>query len=135
MIGLIAAANWLALWFLSAEVIEGVSRGSMVDVSSSNEDSVVSLGLTVLWGTYGALVLAIGVIGGWRRARLGGLALLAIPVIKLFLVDSFLLDAGFRVASFMIMGLLLLMGGYLYQRYNEAFKEFFLEQQTESKSV
>lgn len=135
MFGLIVGANWLALWFLSAEVIEGVPRGSVVDVSSSNEASVISLGLTVLWGTYGASVLAIGVIGGWRRARLGGLALLAIPVIKLFLVDSFLLDAGFRVASFMIMGLLLLAGGYLYQRYNEAFKEFFLAQQTESESA
>jgi uncharacterized membrane protein len=135
MIGLIIAANGLALWFLSAEVIEGVQNGELVDVAASDEDSVISLGLTALWGIYGAVVLAIGVIGGWRRIRLGGLALLAIPVIKLFLVDSFLLDAGFRVASFMIMGLLLMLGGYLYQRYNKAFKEFFLEQQTESESA
>ena len=135
MFALIIAANWLTLWFLSAEVIEGVQTGELVDVASSDEDSVISLGLTALWGTYGAVVLAIGVIGGWRRVRLGGLALLAIPVIKLFLVDSFLLEAGYRVASFMIMGLLLLVGGYLYQRHNEAFREFFLKQQTESESA
>ncbi|NQW17689.1 MAG: DUF2339 domain-containing protein [Chloroflexi bacterium] len=135
MVALIIAANWLALWFLTAEVIEGVQTGELVDVASSNEDSVISLGLTALWGVYGAVVLAIGVIGGWRRARLGGLALLAIPVIKLFLVDSFLLEAGYRVASFMIMGLLLMIGGYLYQRHNEAFREFFLKQQTESESA
>jgi uncharacterized membrane protein len=134
-IGLVVAANWLALWFLSAELIEGVQNGELFDVASSNEDNVISLGLTALWGTYGAVVLAIGVIGGWRHARLGGLVLLAIPVIKLFLVDSFLLEAGFRVASFMIMGLLLLLGGYLYQRHNEAFREFFLKQQTEGKSA
>ena len=46
MLGLLVGANWLTLWFLSAEVIEGVSRGSVVDVSSSNEASVISLGLT-----------------------------------------------------------------------------------------
>jgi uncharacterized membrane protein len=53
--------------------------------------------------------------------------LLGVPVVKLFLVDSFQLDAEFRVAAFMIMGMILLAGGYLYQRHNTAFKDFFLD--------
>ena len=131
----ILLANWLALWFLSAEVIGGIQSGTLFDVSSSDRSDVVSLGLTALWGIYGAAALVIGIFGGWRPVRLGGLGLLAVPVAKLFLVDSFQLEAEFRVAAFMIMGLILLSGGYLYQRHGEAFKDFFMDSKGAESNV
>ena len=127
VLGLIVAANALTLWFLSAEVIGGVQTGQLISVSSGDRGDVTSLSLTVLWGIYGAIVLVAGFFGGWRPVRLAGLGLLGVPVVKLFLVDSFQLDAEFRVAAFMIMGMILLAGGYLYQRHNTAFKDFFLD--------
>jgi uncharacterized membrane protein len=124
------AANFFALWFLSAEVIGAVQADALFTVSDSSERDVVSLGLTVLWGVYGGLVLAAGFIGDWRLVRAAGLILLAIPVFKLFLVDSFQLEQGLRVAAFLILGGILLAGGYLYQRNSELIKELFIRPTT-----
>jgi uncharacterized membrane protein len=125
-LGFVAAANGLALWFLSAEVIGAVQADAVVNVTSDNEFNVISLGLTVLWGVYGGLALAAGFIGGWRYVRMGGLVLLAVPVLKLFLLDSSQLEGEFRVVAFLLLGAILLTGGYLYQRHSETFKELFL---------
>jgi uncharacterized membrane protein len=127
-IALVAAANFLAIWYLSAEVIGAVQADAVIDVTGADEGNVISLGLTVLWGAYGGLTLATGFIGGWRTVRAGGLILLAIPVFKLFLFDSFQLEREFRVAAFLLLGAILLTGGYLYQRHSEKFKELFLPQ-------
>ena len=127
VMALIVAANGLALWFLSAEVIGGVQSGVLISVASGDRGDLISLALTALWGSYGAMVLIAGFFGGWRPVRLAGLGLLGVPVVKLFLVDSFQLEAGFRVGAFMIMGIILMSGGYLYQRHNTAFKDFFLD--------
>lgn len=119
-------ASMLTLWFLSAEVIGAVQSDAVVSVSDENETNVVSVGLTVLWAVYGGLVLGTGFLGGWRAVRLGGLILLAIPVFKLFLIDSFLLESGFRVVAFLTLGVILLAGGYLYQRHSETITELFI---------
>ena len=133
-LALIIAANGLALWFLSAEVIQGLKNREIIDgdwilyeITRGGRGDVTSVALTALWGAYGAIVLVAGFFGGWRPVRLAGLGLLGVPVVKLFLIDSFQLEAEFRVASFMIMGGILLAGGYLYQRHNTAFKDFFLD--------
>ncbi len=123
---LVGVANFLALFFLSAEVIGAVQADAVVSVTDRNESDTISLGLTVLWAAYGGLVLGAGFIGRWRAVRLGGLILLAIPVFKLFLVDSFQLDQGFRVAAFLTLGAILLIGGYVYQRNAELFNELFI---------
>ena len=75
-------------------------------------------------------MLAAGFIGGWRLVRTAGLILLAIPVFKLFLFDSFQLEQGLRVAAFLILGGILLAGGYLYQRNSELIKELFIRPTT-----
>lgn len=123
---LVVVANFLLIFFLSAEVIGAVQADAVIEVEARNESDTISLGLTVLWAAYGGLVLGAGFIGGWRSVRLGGLILLAIPVLKLFLVDSFQLDRGFRVAAFLTLGAILLIGGYIYQRNTELFNELFI---------
>ena len=115
----------------SSEVTAGAGKvlksGVLIDVASGDRGDVTSVALTALWGVYGATVLVAGFFGGWRPVRLAGLGLLGVPVAKLFLVDSFQLEDVFKVAAFIIMGGILLAGGYLYQRHNTAFKDFFLD--------
>ena len=52
--------------------------------------------------------------------------MLAVPVAKLFVFDVFLLERGYRVGAFSILGLLLLAMGLAYQRYSGTVKEMFL---------
>ncbi|WP_299598924.1 DUF2339 domain-containing protein [uncultured Microbulbifer sp.] len=73
--------------------------------------------------TYSAVWLAMAVAGillgswrGWRSCYQGGMAVLALVIVKLFLVDMSGLEGLLRVASFMGMGLALLGIAYLHQK-------------------
>jgi uncharacterized membrane protein len=123
---LLIAANFLTLWVLSAEVIAAVDS-RIINVSGRTADHVTSLSLSLVWAIYASLILIVGIISRQRYVRLAGLGLLAIPVIKLFLVDSFALERGYRVAAFMSLGGILLVGGFLYQRFTTVIKGFFFE--------
>jgi uncharacterized membrane protein len=126
---LLVGANFLTLWVLSAEVIATVDSG-VVDVSRRAEYFVKSLSLSLLWAVYASLMLAAGIARRWQRVRLAGMILLTIPVLKLFLVDTFDLEQGYRVAAYLSLGFILLIAGFLYQRYGAAIKEFLFEEQT-----
>jgi uncharacterized membrane protein len=65
---------------------------------------------------FGATLLAVGF---WRRSaflRWQGLVLLAVSVGKVFLVDMSALSQGYRILSFLGLGVLLLAVSFVYQR-------------------
>ena len=131
---LLVGASFLTLWVLSAEVIAAVDSG-IVKATGRTADHVKSLSLSLLWAVYASLALVLGIVKRWRVVRLAGLGLLAVPVLKLFLVDSFALERGYRVAAFLGLGGILLVGGFLYQQYSTAIRGFlFEEQQTSPES-
>jgi uncharacterized membrane protein len=122
----LALANGLTLWLLSAEVITSVGSDFFA-VPRGIAGNVTSLSLSILWGSYAALLMVLGIARRWRWVRLAGLALLAVPVAKLFLYDVFELDQGYRVAAFLSLGVILVSGGFLYQRFRGAIRGFLLE--------
>jgi uncharacterized membrane protein len=124
---LLLGANFLTIWVLSVEVISAVDSG-IINVTGDTARYIKSLTLSLVWAVYGSLLLVLGMANGWRPVRVGGLALLAIPIIKLFLYDSFALEQGYRVAAFLSLGAILLVGGFLYQRHGEIIRGFFFEQ-------
>ena len=130
----LAVASFLTLWILGAEAFALVDSG-IIEVSGDAEFHAKSLALSLVLAVYASAALAVGVLRRVRSVRIAGLALLAVPVVKLFLVDSFALEQGYRVAAFMCLGALLLAGGFLYQRYQEAIREFLFEQRGEEESA
>ena len=129
--GLVVAANFLTLWILSAECIAAVDSG-IVDVSGDAAFYTKSLGLSLIWTVYASIALVAGILGRWRMVRLAGLGLLAVPILKLFLFDSLALEQGFRVAAFLILGIILLALGFLYQRYSDLVRGFLFEEEEEA---
>ena len=131
MIGL---ANFWTIWILTAEVLDYFNHniatvrfmeGSRAEIPAM--ENAQNLSLTVLWAVYALVLLAVGIIGKLRAVRLAGLALLTIPVAKVFVYDVFQLEQAYRVAAFIGLGALLLIGGYLYQRFGRAIREFVTE--------
>ncbi len=125
---LLVAANFIALWTLSQEVIH--LFGSL---SVKNDDTYFNsthLSLTVLWAVYAMGVIGAGIAARSRWVRLAGMGLLAIPVAKLFVFDVFLLDMEYRVAAFLTLGILLLAMGLVYQRYSRQVRGFVLGSHT-----
>jgi uncharacterized membrane protein len=72
--------------------------------------------LTAFWSSLGLALLWVGLRGDLRVTRLTGFGLLGVAVAKAFLFDMSALDSGYRVLSFIVLGLLLLSGAYAYQR-------------------
>ncbi len=114
---LIVAANFLTLWAFSSEVLTFVGSGYGKN-----------MGLTLLWAAYGLALIAVGIAGKWRWVRLGGLALVSVAIIKLFTFDTFTLERGYRVASYLTLGVLLLAGGFVYHKYANLIKGFIFDQ-------
>ena len=127
-LALIVAANLFTLWSLSVMVADAVglaSRNGLVEVTYTG--NATSLSLSALWAIYATVLIALGIVKQERWLRTGGLALLAIPVLKLFSYDAFQLEAGYRVGAFMGLGAMLVLGGFLYQRYSRVIRGFLLE--------
>ena len=122
----LALANVVTLWLLSAEVISAVDS-QLFAVPREIADNVKSLSLSILWASYAAILMVLGIARRWRWVRVAGLVLLAVPVAKLFLYDVFELEQGYRVAAFLSLGLILVAGGFLYQRFRGAIRGFLLE--------
>jgi uncharacterized membrane protein len=72
--------------------------------------------LSAFWSVLGVGLLWAGLRRNLRPLRLAGFSLLAVAVGKVFLYDMAALDQGYRVLSFVVLGLLLLAGAYAYQR-------------------
>ena len=124
--GFLAAANFLTLWILSAEIIASVDS-AYFDVPPDVAGNVISLSLSILWAVYAALLIVLGMVKRWRWVRTAGLALLAVPILKLFVFDTFSLEREYRVVAYLGLGVLLVAGGFLYQRYSRVIRGFLLE--------
>ena len=59
--------------------------------------------------------------------NVGVLARVLDHVIKLFAFDIFALEPGYRVGAFLGLGGILVLAGFLYQRYSRAIRGFLLE--------
>jgi uncharacterized membrane protein len=65
---------------------------------------------------YGAILMAVGF---WRRSafvRWQALVLIALTIVKVFVYDVSELDRGYRIVSFIVLGVLLLAISFVYQR-------------------
>lgn len=72
--------------------------------------------LSGFWSLTGLTALTVGLLRDARRLRYGGLALLSLALLKVFLYDLQNLDSIYRVLSLVALGLLLLAGAFAYQR-------------------
>jgi uncharacterized membrane protein len=120
----VVALNALALIALSREVADFYSR-QMVEVRSWR--STFSLDLrrieierdftySALWMGYGAMLMMIGFLRRSAFVRWQALLLIAATTVKVFVYDVSQLDRGYRIVSFIVLGVLLLAISFVYQR-------------------
>ena len=117
-------AGALVLWAMSLEAIHYFAVQE--EILETEQASAMHLTLTVLWAIYGIGIIVVGFLRDESRIRLAGMGLLAVPVVKLFVFDVFLLEQIYRVAAFVTLGALLLATGLLYQRYSTELKGLLL---------
>ena len=85
-----------------------LSRG----ITSDAEQYTYSLA----WLAFGVVLLGVGVMFNSQRARLASAIVIALTIVKAFLIDMSVLTGVYRALSFMCLGLVLVAIGWLYQR-------------------
>ncbi|WP_456622973.1 MULTISPECIES: DUF2339 domain-containing protein [unclassified Bradyrhizobium] len=68
------------------------------------------------WLAFGVTLLGIGILVNSERARLASAAVIALTILKAFVIDMSTLTGVYRALSFMCLGIVLVAIGWLYQR-------------------
>ncbi len=86
------------------------------DVMGTDQNKRLLLSWSLVWALYAFAVTACGLI--WRRAALRtlGLVFAGMLVVKVFLIDLQALERGYRIASLVGVGVLMLVVSMLFQR-------------------
>ncbi len=106
------AANVYALIALSLELWDYFGRVVSLGIDSGLAQH---LALSVLWTAYACVLIMIGIKRQSALLRWQALVLFGLVVIKVFLYDSSYLQRFYRILSFLILGLVLLVVSFLYQ--------------------
>jgi hypothetical protein len=80
--------------------------------------------LTVAWALEGMVLALVGFLSSERSARLSGLALLGVCLLKALLYDMREFDTPARIVSFIGLGLLMLGVSFLYTRYRDNLRHY-----------
>lgn len=114
--GLLVGANVLTLMLVSAEINSYWHLRAMDDATASFS---LLASLSVAWGAYGTGLLIAGIQRRYAPLRYLAIALLLLTVAKVFLVDLSELGGVYRIIGFMGLGVCLLLGAWLYQRFRD----------------
>jgi uncharacterized membrane protein len=74
------------------------------------------VGLSLLWTLYAATALAWGFLRSNRVLRYAALALFGLTVLKVFVVDLGAVKTAYRILSFLVLGVVLLLVSLVYQK-------------------
>jgi len=110
---LAAAALILALAYVTLE-IRRIYQGPILSYGYVTDAEQYTY--TIAWLAFGVVLLAAGVLLNSQRARLASAVVIALTILKAFLIDMSELTGVYRALSFMVLGLVLVAIGWLYQR-------------------
>lgn len=89
--------------------------------------------LSAFWAATGLGAVVWGMVRRSPKARLGGLALLAVAIAKVWTYDLSELEQTARVLSFVALGLLLLASAFAYQRFRPEEEDELVEEVEEGE--
>ncbi|MBM3786604.1 MAG: DUF2339 domain-containing protein [Acidobacteria bacterium] len=119
---LVAAGLFLAMHLIRQNVVHAALAVFLVTLLIG--EFVSGPRLTLAWGAEAAAVLALGFVLQQRPVRLGGLALFAMCLGKLFFYDFSQLEMLSRIASFIVLGLLLIGASWAYSKYKDQIQRY-----------
>jgi uncharacterized membrane protein len=111
--GFAVAINVFALIALSLELWDHFGHHAELGIDSGLAQH---LSLSLFWTAYASALITLGVIRQSALLRWQSLVLFGLVVIKVFLYDSSYLERFYRIVSFFILGLVLLIVSFIYQR-------------------
>ena len=107
------AANVLTVGLLTADIYSyWLAREPGLQADFARE-----LTISLTWAAYGMGLIALGFSRGSATLRYLALALFGLTIVKLFTIDLLELGGIYRIAGFVVLGVLLLVASFLYQQF------------------
>ena len=114
------------------ELLEIPARNALISVTTATawlwvtRWTVAQSGanLTVAWAILALLLISAGFALRERIYRLGGLAVLTLAIGRVFFVDVWQLGSFFRILSVLVLGVILLLLGFAYNRFAEQIRRW-----------
>jgi hypothetical protein len=78
--------------------------------------TVIKSGFPILWGLLAFVLLSLGIKRGYKELRIAALSLIGLTVLKLFVYDIRNVSEGGKIAAFILLGLVLLVISFTYQK-------------------
>ena len=78
-------------------------------------------GISILWSLFALALIFGGIKHNVRSIRYVGLVLFSIVAVKVFFVDMERLDQMYRIVAFILLGILVISGSFLYLKYRQIF--------------
>jgi len=105
------SVNWTRYQQALAESARAAARAPAGDIPWRTQ-----VGLSVLWTVYAGLALGWGFARRNRPLRYAALGLLGLTVAKAFAVDFAAVQTSYRILSFLVLGVVLLLVSLAYQK-------------------
>jgi uncharacterized membrane protein len=118
-LALIALSHEVADYFAREMTVPRLIRGQWTPTYSMDWRRVEierDFTYSALWMAYGAMLMVIGFLRRSAFVRWQALLLVAATTVKVFVYDVSQLDRGYRIVSFIFLGVLLLAISFVYQR-------------------
>ena len=87
----------------------------------SSPTATTPSGVSILWSLFALGLILRGIARNERNLRYLGLAMFAIVAGKVFFSDLSRLDQFYRIIAFIVLGILVLSGSFVYLKYRETF--------------
>jgi len=109
---MMVAASILTVIVMSTEIV------SFWQLRTDSADAYVAreMMLSASWVAYAAVLVVLGMRTKYAPVRYFAIVLFGIALLKVFFVDLETLGGVYRIAGFMVVGLILLVVSFLYQR-------------------
>ena len=128
--GFFMAANFLLILLLSVEFLDYFRQEFMQlpDELKSQQrgqyENLKNVSLSIVWTIYSVVLLAFGILKKSKISRLLAMFIFGIVIFKVFLFDISNLSTLYKFISFLTLGVVLLLTGFLYNRYKDRIIEF-----------
>jgi uncharacterized membrane protein len=86
-------------------------------------DGLRAGGISILWSMFALGLILRGIIRHDRVLRYLGLALFGVVIFKVFFFDLATLDQFYRIIAFIVLGILVLCGSFVYLKFRETFAD------------
>ncbi|MES2648367.1 MAG: DUF2339 domain-containing protein [Bacteroidota bacterium] len=103
------------VWIASADIIYIMK---MLQASQPGK-----LGISIFWGLYALFLIVLGISKNKVHIRIGAITLFAVTILKLFFYDLEDLDTIAKTIIFILLGILLLIVSFLYNKYKGLMNE------------